>query len=370
MTVNARTTGGAGGGGAAAAGLGAFRGVRGFSATSYLERAAGSALEGNAATGFEVLAAFVTDRLYLGPSQTLVSQRGTYQSTGYRLALGGLSPYLGVSDGAGNDYGLTTAVWDLDGGGRFIGVISIGTDTTDRIATLWGVEMARYTQSTAGYTPTPSVPVRIGRVAGTPVAEEANQTTLIALAFKTDGLFTQAQRMAKIRELLTTGDFGDSDVQHRFSFAGVSLGALSSGISDEIGSLDLSLVGTGLVGVDDIGVVPAALATPDPANVLSRSGTGLLNMGAQDLAVVGPTLASSPRVACDSSAAAVGVTCPSYPNNGTEFTVLDVGNNAATNNITITRAGTQLINGANTYVINTNRGVVTLYFDGTNWLAY
>lgn len=40
------------------------------------------------------------------------------------------------------------------------------------------------------------------------------------------------------------------------------------------------------------------------------------------------------------------------------------------NNITINRAGSQLINGATSATISTDGGVLSLTFDGTNWLAW
>jgi hypothetical protein len=47
--------------------------------------------------------------------------------------------------------------------------------------------------------------------------------------------------------------------------------------------------------------------------------------------------------------------------------IKDFGANAGTNNITIQRAGSDLIDGATSIVINTNRGVKRLYSNGTAW---
>lgn len=55
---------------------------------------------------------------------------------------------------------------------------------------------------------------------------------------------------------------------------------------------------------------------------------------------------------------------------GRTFTVKDESGAAATNNITVQRAGTDTIEGANTKVINTNYGSVRLYTDGVSkWFA-
>ena len=55
--------------------------------------------------------------------------------------------------------------------------------------------------------------------------------------------------------------------------------------------------------------------------------------------------------------------------NGRVIVIKDAGGLAATNNITITTEGSQLIDGAATKVINTNYGSVTLYCNGSNWYS-
>lgn len=54
---------------------------------------------------------------------------------------------------------------------------------------------------------------------------------------------------------------------------------------------------------------------------------------------------------------------------GLSLVIHDSGNNAAVNNITATRSGTNQINGANTYVINVNRRTVSFGSDGSNWFV-
>lgn len=70
-----------------------------------------------------------------------------------------------------------------------------------------------------------------------------------------------------------------------------------------------------------------------------------------------------------SRAGAVNVTTPaSGANTGQSWTVKDESGAAAANNITIT-AGTGTIDGAATFVINTNFGSATFYFTGTNYFV-
>lgn len=54
---------------------------------------------------------------------------------------------------------------------------------------------------------------------------------------------------------------------------------------------------------------------------------------------------------------------------GREVIIKDAGGNANTNNITIDTEGSETIDGAATYVINTNYGIVRLYCDGNNWFT-
>ncbi len=55
---------------------------------------------------------------------------------------------------------------------------------------------------------------------------------------------------------------------------------------------------------------------------------------------------------------------------GRTVIVKDVGGNAGTNNITITTEGAETIDGAASFVINTNYESVSLVSDGTNWFIY
>lgn len=52
---------------------------------------------------------------------------------------------------------------------------------------------------------------------------------------------------------------------------------------------------------------------------------------------------------------------------GRVIRIIDAGNNAGTNPITIDTQGIEDINGLDTYVIDTDRGAVSLYSDGSDW---
>jgi len=82
-------------------------------------------------------------------------------------------------------------------------------------------------------------------------------------------------------------------------------------------------------------------------------------------------LVSDSVVGVTSTAAARTITLPSAAamTPGARMTVKDESGAAAVNNITISRAGTDTIEGAITKVISTNYGTVTLYSTGSVWMV-
>ena len=63
---------------------------------------------------------------------------------------------------------------------------------------------------------------------------------------------------------------------------------------------------------------------------------------------------------------AVTVNLPASPVLGKGYTIAHVAGNAATNNITVSGNGHNIL-GVGTFVINTNFQTLTVVFDGTNW---
>lgn len=51
------------------------------------------------------------------------------------------------------------------------------------------------------------------------------------------------------------------------------------------------------------------------------------------------------------------------------FTIKDLNGDAATNNITVNASGGQMIDGATSYIINTNYGLVSFFWNGISWVV-
>jgi hypothetical protein len=68
----------------------------------------------------------------------------------------------------------------------------------------------------------------------------------------------------------------------------------------------------------------------------------------------------------NSSGGIITINLPGVPVIGKGYTIADVGGVAATNNITVSGNGHNIV-GAGTFVINVNWQTLTVVFDGTNW---
>tara|TARA_Y100000310_G_scaffold235720_1_gene238886 strand:+ start:7421 stop:8272 length:852 start_codon:yes stop_codon:yes gene_type:complete len=69
------------------------------------------------------------------------------------------------------------------------------------------------------------------------------------------------------------------------------------------------------------------------------------------------------------AAVTVNLRAAATAGDGAWIKVVDAGNNAATNNITIDGNGAETINGSATYVMNADRETVEIYCDGSNWFV-
>ena len=78
------------------------------------------------------------------------------------------------------------------------------------------------------------------------------------------------------------------------------------------------------------------------------------------------TLYSSQKVLVDTSSSAITLTLPSTPNLGNEVKIIDAADNAANNNITVARNGSNIMGLAEDLVININEAAFGLVYFNTS----
>jgi len=101
-------------------------------------------------------------------------------------------------------------------------------------------------------------------------------------------------------------------------------------------------------------------ATNDIVPVKRKASASDYTLDANDL-IIGITDTSSARTVTLPKASRVNV--------GRLYYIKDESGGANSNNITIDGDGSETIDGATTYVINTNYGSVTMYSNGTAWFT-
>jgi hypothetical protein len=144
--------------------------------------------------------------------------------------------------------------------------------------------------------------------------------------------------------------------------AGVVPGALYFAVADVSGSLTtvLSFRSTGYIGVNGRATPLSGLDLAGSMGWTRRATAVDTNTSATDV-IIATTSTGAARTHTIRTADTVGRRV---------YIFTDEGGNAGTNNITIATEGSQLINGAATYVINTNYGSARLYSNGSNWFTF
>jgi len=155
----------------------------------------------------------------------------------------------------------------------------------------------------------------------------------------------------------------------------------------QVGNAGGSLTSLG-VGTNGQVLLGATGADPAFADLTSTSGTIVFTPGANTLNLeatgTGPSimtitslddtdsayvvLASDRYMSCNTSAGILQINLPNAPTTGRNVTIKDSSGTADTNNITITTVGgVVLIDGATTFVMNTEYESVNLIFNGTSY---
>lgn len=179
---------------------------------------------------------------------------------------------------------------------------------------------------------------------------------------------------------LTEGYFG-SGVEKAaptvFAFRGTNvIAGTTDTASAELGIYAGRSTGTGAGGSIVFKVSPAAASTASTQNALVQRfvvgqyatfNDGGHRIKRTNTATDYTVLVTDYYVTVSSTAAARTLTLPSASSvgDGAKFIVKDTSGGAGTNSITITRAGSDTIDGANTAVINSNYGSLTLISDGS-----
>lgn len=344
-----------------------FRGLRGFTSTSYYQRAAGSALQGNANPGFDVMIAAVLDVVEGGGYGTreIVSNSYQFIENGYMLGVDDVRPTFNITDGSSQRFGVFFGGWARGRQGKSLLFLNVGYNqgASQRFFVVNGVDYLRASQT--GYTPGGSLPVRLGFNAEGGSAS-ARALTVVGYAMRTSGELSVAQREEAMRTFLTTGNFPTSLFQHRFPMTGLTLGAAPATLVDDIGGLDMTLVGSAVSVVDEGYAGQAMTASPTSDEIVVYNG-GFLPWTSQLVSAAGPTAITANSVRCNTASVAPTVVMPQFPSAGFEVIVFDLAGNAAANNITIDAYAGQLINGSGSTTITTNYGYRRLMFGGTNW---
>lgn len=151
-------------------------------------------------------------------------------------------------------------------------------------------------------------------------------------------------------------------VGHRFSWgigsndnrSGGEIRSDASATAGKIIFVNGGVVAQSSTGIDAFTVLPEGVGIIRPVRVI-ETGASYSATTRDHLIVVRKTGGS-----------ATSIVLPAAPSKGNEITVKDGRGDASTNNITV-RGGT--IDGASSYVIAVNRGVVRLTFDGSEWVV-
>jgi hypothetical protein len=155
-------------------------------------------------------------------------------------------------------------------------------------------------------------------------------------------------------------------------------------VGNATGSLTSLAVATdGQIPIGSTGVDPVIANITAGTNIGIVNGAGTITIsaitGAQVVAYTQVTNAMSPYavvatdyyLGADVTAGTVTVQLPNAPATGRIFAVKDVIGNAAVNNITVTTVGGVVnIDGATTFVMNTNYQAASFIFNGTSYEVY
>lgn len=183
-------------------------------------------------------------------------------------------------------------------------------------------------------------------------------------------------------QVTTVATIGTDDIDYN-KYQGTPISTVENSvlIGDVYDGVKNQALTDGQLLIGNTGNAPTAatLASAD-GTVVITNGSGSIDLSAANAEkVVSVTsldntdspytvLVADYHLSCDVSGGALTIDLPNAPSTGTIYSVKDAGGDAATNNITVTTAGGVVtIDGATTFVINTNYQAIKVVFNGTSY---
>jgi hypothetical protein len=237
-----------------------MRGIRDFSNLNFLERPPGSALGGNpvAWEAFAVAILDVTQGFGLG-TREIMSCVDQFAGPGWMGGVNDLRPIYATTNGGGGRIDNFNGDWARTATSKQLVFLHTGFDGADAYLFVNADEFSR--SATGGFTPATG-PFRIG-LNGTTANNAAVNMTILGMAFKSDGVLTDAQRRDTIRDFMLNHEIIDGPWTNKFDFSRLALGAVPATVPDLIGALDLTLNGA-LTVVTDAHATLARTQSPPP----------------------------------------------------------------------------------------------------------
>lgn len=154
-------------------------------------------------------------------------------------------------------------------------------------------------------------------------------------------------------------------------------GVMIVGASGLLESLGVATNGQIPIGSTGANPVLSTITAGTNTSITNAAGSITINSGGagQTVSITALDNTDSPytvlstdyHMSCDTTAGVLVVDLPNAPATGTSYVVKDLSGTADTNNITISTAGAETIDGAATFVMNTEYESVNLLYNGSSW---
>lgn len=152
-------------------------------------------------------------------------------------------------------------------------------------------------------------------------------------------------------------------------------------LGNAVGALNsLGVATDGQIPIGSTGADPVLATITAGAGISILNGAGSITISSSGIFTLNYTnvnttpyvvLTTDEYLGVDSSGGAIQINLPNAPSTGRVFTIKDRTGSANTNNITVTTVGGVVnIDGATTYVMNTQYAAISVLFDGTTYQIF